>query len=248
MQRLPVTILSGLILAMLVSSCSAPNQFSAGKGNKYKYYYRLIRPASDSLKYRDDSLLIQFRIDEAAIRFQLQNLTRSDLRIDWSKPAVGIGGQFVGVRHAENLYSDDTLATGLSHVVPPYGFVRELLLPRQNISFDGRRWEERDLLPTMDNNDPALRNQIIANAGKKISVVLPLVFAKAERTYRFDFAVDSVRQIAWRDYKPLKRIPAPPVAVRSVGGVEQITAAVLTVGVLGFSAYMLSAKKDPPTE
>jgi hypothetical protein len=75
-----------------------------------------------------------------------------------------------------------------------------------------------------------------------------MTFGAFQKEYRFDFKVDTVRAIAWRDYKPMKRSPAPPKMARSSTSIDQLTAAVLTVGVLGFSAFLLTAKKNPPTE
>jgi hypothetical protein len=190
--------------------------------------------------------MVQFRFDEAAVRFQLQNLSRADLRIDWDRTSIGVGGQFVPVRHAATLYGD-TGATTQSQIIPAYGFIRDVVIPRQSISLDGNRWVEQDLLPTTDNDSKTQREAILKSRGQTVSVVLPMTFGTVDKTYRFDFKVDTVRQIAWHDYRPLKRIPAPP-SPRSAGTIDQLTAAVLTVGVLGFTAFLLTAKKNPPTE
>ena len=241
-----ILIFLGALVGFLLAGCGTSSLFSAGKGSKYSYTFSLARPTeSRNLLYRDDSLMVQFRFDEAAIRFQLQNLSRNDLRIDWEKASIGVNGQFSATRHATTLYGD-TGGIARTQTLPSYGYVRELLMPRQNIGFDGKRWNEQDLLPTMDNGSKTQREAILKSAGQTVSLILPVCFGKADKTLRFDFKVDSVKQIAWRDYAPQKRIPAPPT--RSAGTIDQLTAAVLTVGVLGFTAFLLTAKKNPPTE
>jgi hypothetical protein len=244
-------LLSFVVLTValfLLAGCGTSSMFSPGTGAKYQYTFRMVRPAEDrNLIYRDDSLIVQFRFDEAAVRFQLQNLAHQNLGLQWDKAALGVNGRFYPVRHAGNLYGDSADAAK-SQLLPPFGFVRDLLIPRENISFDGRRWVEQDLLPTTDNDSKALRESILKSPGQTVTVLLPLTFGAVQKEYRFDFKIDTVRAIAWRDYKPMKRAPAPPNVARSSTTIDQLTAAVLTVGVLGFAAFLLTAKKSPPTE
>jgi hypothetical protein len=47
---------------------------------------------SPNLLFRDDRLIIQFRFDDPAIRFQAQNISSTNMRIDWTKASLGIGG------------------------------------------------------------------------------------------------------------------------------------------------------------
>jgi hypothetical protein len=107
---------------------------------------------------------------------------------------------------------------------------------------------ELDLLPTTDNKSVELRELIKKNIGTRIGLLLPITFGSTAKNYEFDFQVDSVKQIQWKDYEPLQRIPAPPNPRRGVLGLDNVTTAVIVVGVLGFSAYVLSMKKNPPSE
>jgi hypothetical protein len=236
-----------MLLAGFLMSCATTSQFSPGKGNKYRYFYRLMYPVENSdLLFQDDSVIIQFKFDEAAIRFQLQNISESYIAIDWKKASINIQGRFLGVRHASNLYGDTAGTTSI--LLPPLGYIRDIAIPRDNIYNDGSRWVEVDLLPTTDHKSLELQESIIKSAGRRIGLLLPLQFGSGTKNYEFDFQVDSVRQIPWKDYDPLPRVPPPPSPARGVLGLDNVTTAIIAVGILGFSAYVLSMKKNQPSE
>jgi hypothetical protein len=231
----------------LCAGCASNNQFSPGKGNKYLYAFKLAYPVENAdLFFQDDSIIIQFKFDEAALRFQLQNISESNVRIDWSKASMSVSGNYTAVRHNSNLYGD-TINTR-SFALPPLGYIRDQIMPRDNLYSDGDRWIEVDLLPTTDNNSQEMREVIQKNLGKRITCVLPVIFGTSEKIYEFDFQVESVKRIPWKDYTPYKRVPAPPSPKRSVLGLDNVTTAIIAVGVLGFSAYVISLKKNPPSE
>jgi hypothetical protein len=233
--------------AGLFNSCATTSKFTPGSGNKYQYKYKLISPVKNSnLMVQDDSIIIQFKIDEAAIQFQLQNISESNVTLDWDKASIGIGGRYFAVRHSKNFYGD-TLRSG-SLMLPPLGYLREVVIPRDNIYDAGDTWVELELLPTTDHRSLQLQKSIQKNVGQRISLLLPMMFGPTAKNYKFDFQVDSVKQIAWKDYVPITRVPAPPNPKHAVTALDNVTTAVIIVGVLGFSAYVLSIKKDPPVE
>lgn len=235
------------LAAALTGGCAVASRFSPGVGSKYQYTYTMVAPAqSRDLTYQDERIIVQFRPDEAAVKFQLQNVSDVELTVDWTRASLGIEGRFYPVRHATTLYGDSMRVTSM--ILPPLGYVRDLVIPSENIRFDGERWVEEDLLPTVDSNDPLLRSTIRGSVGKQISVILPLRFGEREELYEFAFRVSSVRAIAWRDYRPATRVPAPPVVHRSSGAIDQVTLAIIALGVLGFAAFVLSVAKDTPSE
>ncbi len=234
---------SGLIL-----SCATTSQFTPGKGDKYEYSYKMTYPVENrNLLFQDDSIIIQFKFDEAAIRFQLQNISESHLTVDWDRTSMNLSGRYFSVRHSDNLYTD-SLKVSSSIMLPPLGYFRDLVIPRDHIYYDGRKWVEEDLLPTVDENSQPLRESIRKSAGQRIGLLLSLRFNRTEKNYEFDFQVDTVRPIAWKDYVPGKRIPAPPVPKHGIPVLDQVTTAIIAVGMLGFSAYVLAVKKNPPSE
>jgi hypothetical protein len=205
----------------------------------------MIYPAKNSkLLFQDDSIIIQFKFDDAAIQFQLQNISDAPVTLDWDKASLGINGRYFGVRHASNLYADTIRSNSI--IMPPLGYLRDVIIPRENIYNDGDRWVEVDLLPTTDQRSLQRQEGIKKNVGQKISLLLPMMFGATIRNYKFDFQADAVKQIAWKDFTPVKRVPAPPKIVHT--GLDNVTTAIIVVGVLGFSAYALSVKKNPASE
>jgi hypothetical protein len=252
-KRLPVNVSPwnyGVVLACcgLLLSCATTNQFIPGIGDKYEYSYKMTYPVENkNLLFQDDSIIVQFKFDEAAIRFQLQNISESNLTVQWDKTSMNLGGRYFSVRHSDNLYTD-SLKFSTSVLLPPLGYFRDLAIPRDNIYFDGQKWIEEDLLPTVDENSTSLRESIRRSTGQSIGLLLSLRFDRTEKNYEFDFQVDTVKRIAWNDYVPAKRVPAPPVPNHSVPVLDQVTTAIIAVGMLGFSAYVLAVKKNPPSE
>ena len=90
-------------------SCVTTSQFSPGSGNKYQYTYKLVSPVKNSnLLFQDENVIIQFKFDEAAIRFQLQNISESNITIDWSRASMGINDRYfagIPVTFMETLYA-----------------------------------------------------------------------------------------------------------------------------------------------
>ena len=247
MKTKPMHLIIFALCAVFLSSCATTGSFSPGKGNKYSYTYKLVQPTKSSdLLFQDDSIIVQFKFDEAAIRFQLQNISDSYLTISWDRAAINIFGRYMPVRNMKNLYSDSICSNSI--LLPPLGYIRDIVIPRNNIYNNGEKWIEVDLLPTLDHNSIELRESIMKNVGQRIGFLLPVTFGPVEKNYDFEFQIDSVTQILWKNYGPFQRIPSPPNPKRSVLGVDNVTTAIIAVGVLGFSAYVLSVKKSPPSE
>lgn len=242
-------IISLFLLAALLAGCSAAARLQSTYGNKYRFSYSLLSPIKDgTLLFRDENLIIQFRFDDVGIRFQAQNISPFDIRFAWNKASVGIGGVYSGVRTLGNFY-DSTRTLIPTPLIPPLGVVRDVALPVQNVFFDGTRWREIDLLPTADYNSPALRDSILGWVGSTVELILPVEIGSEQRRYQFTFLVNSVKRMAWEDYRIPSWYPTQPTAPRiKPSSVEQITAAILVAGFLGFSAYMLTVKKSPPVQ
>lgn len=247
-RTLDAVLVCSLAVALL-GGCSAATRLQSTYGNKYRYSYSMVAPArSDSLLFRDERLIIQFRFDDAAVGLQIQNISPFDLRVLWTGASLGIGGLYSGVRTLGNFY-DTTLAAQHVPLIPPLGVSRDVLIPVNNVYIEGDRWREMDLFPTMDFNSPSLRDSILALVNTKVDIVLPMEFGGEEKTYRFMFAVDSVRSISWSEDRFPAWFPRGPGTPRINPSInDQLTAAILVAGFLGFSAYMLTAKKNPPTE
>jgi len=73
-------------------------------------------------------------------------------------------------------------------------------------------------------------------------------FGQTTKKYRFDFAVASVKLLAWSSYMPTKRIPTPPSRPKQAVKPDHLTTGIVVTGIVGLSVYLLTQKKDPATE
>jgi hypothetical protein len=238
-----------LIFTLLLAGCGVSSKLQSTLGNKYRYSASMVAPAkSKEMLFRDDRIIIQFRLDDPALRFQIQNISPGAMSIDWPNASLGVHGVYSPVRNMATLY-DSTGTRIARQVVPSLGVLRDVILPRANIYFDGRRWRGDDLFPTTDANSRAMRTTILNLIGASIDVNLPIDFGTESRPYHFTFAVDTVRQVAWDAYEPTGWLPAsPPVHGLRPSSEDQVTSVILVGGFIGFFRYMITAKKTPVSE
>jgi hypothetical protein len=248
-RSMELAVVMLVLLGALVSLTSCSSSLSSGaRGSKYRYQFKMVAPTpGNEMLYQDDSLIIQFRFDESAIKFQLQNLSESDLSIDWEKTSIGIDNRYSSVRHSSDFY-EDTVLRKVSVVIPPVGYVQDVVIPRENVYFDGEKWVEIVLLPTTDKNSQALKQSILQSVGRTVSLLLPMKFGQTTKEYRFEFAVASVNLLAWSSYVPEKRMPPPPSRPKQAVRPDYLTTGIVVAGIVGFSAILLTRKKDPATE
>lgn len=239
-----------LVAVLFLAGCSAASKLESSFGTKYRYSYFLLSPSpTGRLSYADDRIKILFRIDDGAIRFKLSNLSSSTITIDWSNAFIGVQGRSYPIRTIRSYYSQDTIKA-LSASVLPKGYVIEMAIPASNVSYDGSKWREKDLLPTTDRHSEKTRNQIVANKGGFVDLLLPIRFGGSEAvTYTFRFKVSSVSEIPWERYRrPWRPAPPKPVNPVKVTTNDQLITAAIIVGILGISAVLLTQKKTPPSE
>jgi hypothetical protein len=229
-------------------SCAGGRFLGIGRGDKFVYAYKMAVPIDNPLMvFQDDSLKVQFRIEESTIRFQLQNLSHSVTSIQWDKVSLGVDNAYSLVRHTINMYADTVLGKR-SVPIPPLGYIKDLVIPVDNVFFDGNQWVFSDLLQTSDGGKEEMAQTIEKNVGKSIVVILPLQFGAIAKEYRFEFRVVSVKRVLWKDYHPPKPIPPPPTKKTNAELEDEITTAFIVVGLLGFVAFLVSLKKQPVAE
>ena len=241
-----------VLMVMLPSqaflSCAGGRFLGTGRGNKYIYKYTMTSPTeSGQMVFQDDSLKIQFNIDSWSIRLHLQNLTRSAIAVQWDKVSLGVDNMYSLVRHSINMYADTVLGKR-SVSIPSLGLMEDVMVPVEKVFYDGSAWVQADLFQTTDEGRDELAQAIQKNVGKSIVAILPIQFGVRFKEYRFEFRIVSVKQISWRDFHPTNPIPPPPTKKPRIELADEITAAFIIVGLLGFAAFMISLKKQPVTE
>lgn len=229
--------------------CGAASRLTSSLGNKYRYTLSMVQPAkSDSLLFRDHRLIIQFRFDDPAIRFQVQNISSVPMRIDWPRVLLDLGGLPQPVRTLATFY-DTSIVLTLGPALQPLGVMREVIAPRTGVTVRGSQWRLADLLPTTDGNSFSRESAIRGSVGRKISLTLPVQFGRETITYGFVFSVDAVQQISWNEYASASWLPPVPAVVRlGPSSEDNLTAAIIVGGFAGLISYMLTVKKTPVVE
>jgi hypothetical protein len=225
--------------------CSASSEAQRVQPSKYRYHLSLISPVvSDAMLYYDERLMIQFRMEDAGIRFQIQNLSSGTMQIEWGDIQIDVGGTVSTTRSLATLY-DTTGILPARRATASYGVVRDLIVPAENSFVEGRQWVLKDLLPTSSENSPEVEDFINSRPGTTITLTLPLRFGTQPSVYRFDFKVDSVQRADWRASQPADWLPpAPLVLGPRATWIDNITAVVLAGGFAGLLYYITSVNKS----
>jgi len=235
--------------AFWMLGCSASSRLQSSLGNRYRYFLSLSAPQkSDALLFRDERIIIQFRFDDPAIRFQLQNISPGSLQVDWPHASLALGGPLLPVRNVSTYY-DTTSVPPLSPPIPPLGVIRDVVVPKSSMSVRGNQWQSVDLFPTTDGNSFERESAIAGMIGRTIELTLPMIFGVDVKTYRFVFSVDSVKPMSWSEYRGTPWLPpAPPLRSLGPSSEDKITAAIIVGGFAGYLRYVMTMKKSPVVE
>lgn len=235
--------------SFVLAGCGASSRLRSAYGNKYRYGISMISPVtSDAMLYRDERMIIQFRFDDPAIRFQAQNISPGVMQIDWSRVYLEIGGKRSAVRNLLT-YFDTTATSSTSGPIQSLEAVRDVIVPAENILIKEKKWHAEDLIPTTDGNEVEREKLIRSMKGQRIQLVFPVSFNSVPETYRFTFSIDSVTRMLWSDYRPPAWFPRPPpVAGLKPTTEDKITTVVIVGGFAGFLRYFVTMKKTPVIE
>lgn len=236
---------SALVLAVILLSGCAGSFHAAN--THYMYKYALMSPASsDDLIYKDRYIIIQFKFDESAIRFQLQNVSEAPISIVWEHASISLNRRTFAVRNSATLYSfaQDPPAPV---VIPPLGYVREVVIPRDRILYEDNEWKEMEMFPTQDLGSQNRKRAILRFIGSRVKFIMPVIIGEAETEYSFIFKVTDIAPLPKNTLPPKKeRPPVPAMPFPTMGASQSIMPVVITTGILGVVVYLLSQKKNPP--
>ena len=235
--------------ALVLAGCATSSKLLSTLGNKFHYLVSMTGPTqSKNMLYADEQLMIQFRVDDPGIRFQIKNISADEMSIEWARATITVHGVSSPVRTISTFY-DTTKTPPATLVIPSLGVVRDAVLPRASSYFDGRQWRVDDLLPTTDANTHTMRNTIYRLVGSNIELRMPVNVGTKPRWYLFTFSIDSVQQIPWSELHPVTWIPPhPPVKGVRPSPENQVTAVIIASSFLGFLKYMMTMKKVPVVE
>jgi len=209
------------------------------------YTYTLVEPVSnDQLLYKDDYITIQFKLDESAIKFQLQNISDVPMSIMWENVAVGLNNRVFPVKNMATLYRND-LDLPPAVIIPSLGYIRDMIIPRDYISIVKEEWIEKDLFPTDDMGSAARKKLIFKYTGSHIKLLLPIKIGEVVQEYTFRFKVKEIAAVPENRLPPVKERPAKPT-LKSAGSSSALLPVIIAGGILGLAIYALSKEKASP--
>jgi len=240
---------SAVVGIVLLAGCSAASRLQSSLGNKYRYGYRLVSPSSGGrMVFQDDRIRIAFRIDDAAIRFQLRNRSSIPLKVKWDDASIGVRDRYYAVRNTRTLYVPSYRDNAVPTILPS-GYIIDMAMPAENISFNGSEWKEKELLQTTDRNSDAIRQRMFAYKGSMMNLLLPVQVGDSVFSYTFQFRVQSVDSLGWDKYRKPRR-PSPPMMPGKIKAESsyQLVTGIVVAGLLGVGAILMTQKKSPPVE
>lgn len=230
-----------LIVSLIDLGCASLSNMRifGSRGNTYRYIYEMTEPvASKNLVYQTNKFNIWFNIDQGAISFDARNLSSSTMVILGGNASLGINGKFFPVRTSASYYSDST-ASLFTIPVAASGYVQDFFIPRNNIFYDGTKWVERVLLPTMDFNNPERKQAIQKNIGSEVQLVVPIKVGTELNEYAFKFKISAIKVVDPDSIvQQGPRLPPPPMPKRpptktelwvSIGIASSITLATILI-------------------
>lgn len=236
-----------MLLVSLTFAFGCSGSMSGGrKETRFIYSYALIKPAvNDQLLFKDDYITIQFKLDESAVKFQLQNISEVPISIVWENVAIGLNNRVYPVKNSATLYQTE-MAHPVSLIIPSLGYVRDLVIPRDYISIENSEWVERDLFPSNDKGSPKRKNLILKYIGSQIKLLLPLKIGEVVQDYTFIFKVKNVDAVPEDKLPPIKERPVPPQVASAVQGSQSLLPVLIAGGILAVAIYAFSREKAAP--
>ena len=179
-----------LIGSLLLSSCSG--SMNAPSGVNYIYTYTMAQPQkNDQMVFKDNYLFIQFFFDASAISFQLQNVSEASMSIVWEKVSLGVNKRTYAVRNNSTFYSTGNAIFPML-VIPPLGYIRETVIPRENVYVEKDKWIEKEFFVTNDRGSLRYKNFITKMVGSEVTLTIPVKIGEIVIEYPFTFKVSKV--------------------------------------------------------
>ncbi|MFA6470341.1 MAG: hypothetical protein WCW35_15715 [Bacteroidota bacterium] len=237
-----------LIGSLLLSSCSGLAN-SPGGGVNYIYTYTMTQPQkNDQLIFRDNYLTIQFFFDASAISFQMQNVSEASMSIVWEKISIGINKRSFAVRNNSTFYSLGNTPFPM-HVIPPLGYIRETIIPRENVFVKDGKWVEKEFFLTNDRGSQRLKKAIMKMVGSEVTLTIPIKIGEIVIEYPFVFKVNKIAPLPSTVLPPVKeRPPVPKATLQEAGTASDLVPILIAAGVFGVAIFLLSQKKTPPAD
>jgi hypothetical protein len=239
-------LLALFCVALIAAGCSGSIFSSANSGTRYEYQYTMVDPAlSDQLKFQDSNISISFTIDASAIVFELHNNSDQQLSIVWERASFGVNKRSYSIRNSTTLYTLGS-ATPQPITIPPQGFVRELVMPWQNVNYENGSWTEKDLFLMNDSGTQKIKGVIESMVGSEITLMLPVRIGKLVMDYSFTFKVSAAKPLPPGTLpKEKERPPVPDSPLMGSTIMQGYLPIIISAGILVVAMVIFTQKKAP---
>lgn len=234
-----------LVSLTFVYGCSGAMAGGGKSGGRYVYQYTMTEPsANDQLLFKDDYITIQFKFDESAVKFQLQNVSDLPISIVWENVAMSLNNRAFPVKNNSTLFQTE-MSHPLPVMIPSLGYIREMVIPRENVTWEKDGWKEKDLFPTDDMGSAARKKLIMKYNGSVVKLMLPVRIGEIVQDYSFTFKVKGISALPENVRPPVKERPTPPPVISSTSS-GSLMPILIAGGILGLAIYVLSKDKASP--
>ena len=236
-----------LIISLLLSSCSG--LMNAPASVNYIYTYTMAQPQkSDQMIFRDNYLVIQFFFDASAISFQLQNVSEASMSIVWEKVSIGVNKRTYAVRNTSTFYLLGNAPFPML-VIPPLGYIRETVIPRENVYVEKNKWVEKSFFLMNDRGSQRYKKAITRMVGSEVTLTIPIKIGEIVVEYPFVFKVNKITPLPSNVLPPVKdRPPVPKTNLQEAGTGSDLVPMMIAAGIFGVAIYLLSQKKTPSAD
>lgn len=218
-------------------------------GENYLYFYTMTQPQkSDQMIFRDNYIYIQFMVDESAVSFQLQNISGASISIVWEKVSLGVNKRTFAVRNSSTFYTAGNVAPQ-PLVIPPLGYIREIVIPRENVLIKDDKWIEKFFFLMNDRGSQKYKKAIMGMVGSEVTLTIPIKIGEIIVEYPFVFKVNKISPLPSNVLPPAKvRPPVPKTMLQEAGAGSDLVPILIAGGIFAVAIYLLSQKKTPAAD
>ena len=191
-----------IIVLFALLFCASATQKAAYLGEHYTYFYKLIGDNAKSDKnFNDGKIDVTFDVDSKEVNFNLRNLTKEPMKINWDEGSIIIFGRSQRIIH-KGVKLIDRSSPQAPTVIPSNSSIDDLAAPADNIYYregyysqytsSPGGWESHDLFTSNDLKKEDTKKFILSLKGSKFQFFLPIEQNGQKLNYTFEFEIKDI--------------------------------------------------------
>lgn len=150
----------------------------------YNYDYKILKPEpTNTMKWQNDKISVDFTINDEDISFKLSNKTKEMMRIIWDEASIVIDSNAKRLIHSGIRFMEKE-ASQPPTTIPPNSTINDRILPSENVFYgeQSHQWLTKSLFKAR-------------NKGMVFSVYLPVQYQNNIIGYNFEFVLNEITEI-----------------------------------------------------